>query len=377
MTAAKWPACLRIAVFTSCSSFTVAGTSETLREEPSALRSLRSQSTVFCSACAFAAADGWARSKPCGAASGTVRRSGGCWVSHGTSARSGGRAWFLGVGRVDALQRLAGEEELVGPHRVGELRRGEHDAEPLAVGVARAALAGEAGQRLGRLLVDRAVGGERLVVDLVLGPGQDHVVLAARGLRELVVERHRALVERGQRGHERAQVVREAAQLGLGHEAARLPDEGHARVDRGARGAHGRARRADQAAHGGERAVQGAQRGHRRVERARQLADGGRELLLAGGEGAGGRVEVGHERLELLAVAVDRLGGGAGLVDVAPEVAGLRALGARRRRSRCRGRRASSRGSTRCSRGRPCPSGPRTARAAAPGGPCASAPAAR
>ena len=96
------------------------------------------------------------------------------------------------------------------------------------------------------------------------------------------------------------------------------------------------------------------------LQRARQLADGGRELLLARGEGAGGRVEVGDERLELLAVAVDRLGGGAGLVDVAPEVAGLRAL------RRVGDDRAVAVGGLPvgdrrgCSRARPRPSGPRS-----------------
>ena len=101
--------------------------------------------------------------------------------------------------RVDALDRVAGEEEAVGAERVGELRRGDHDPEPLAVRVARAALAGEAGERLRRLLVDRALGGERLVLDRVLAPGQDDLVLAARRRADLLEERHGALLERRER----------------------------------------------------------------------------------------------------------------------------------------------------------------------------------
>ena len=104
----------------------VAGTSETFRSEPSALRSLRSQSTVFCSACALAAADGSARSKPWGAASGTRAQVGRLLGLAGHVGAQRRARVVLGRGRVDALQRLAGEEELVGAHRVGELRRGEH-----------------------------------------------------------------------------------------------------------------------------------------------------------------------------------------------------------------------------------------------------------
>ena len=112
------------------------------------------------------------------------RRRAGCagracsWVSHGLVSSSGGRAFGLGgleprIGFVRRAEHARGER-----HEVGAAG-GQH-AEPLAVGVTRAALAGEAGERLRRLGVDGAAGRELLVLDLVLRPRQDDLVLAAR-----------------------------------------------------------------------------------------------------------------------------------------------------------------------------------------------------
>src|SRR4051812_41647742 len=115
--------------------------------------------------------------------------------------------------RVDAGDGLAGDQELARVLRVDVVAAGQQDAEPLAVGVARTALAGQARQGLDGLLVDRAVRRERAVLDLVVAPGQDHVVLAVGGQADLLVERDGLVVELGQRRDRRAQVARQAAQL--------------------------------------------------------------------------------------------------------------------------------------------------------------------
>src|SRR6476469_3775621 len=141
----------------------------------------------------LASAGGSASLKPpLGAGAACVRRSGDCWVSQGTSERSGGR-------RFDALDLVA-EEEAALRVGVGERRLVEQHAEPLAVGVTGAALPREARQRLRGLLVDRAARRELRVVDLVLGPGQDRLVLTLRRLGDLRVERHGLLGELRQRG---------------------------------------------------------------------------------------------------------------------------------------------------------------------------------
>src|SRR3954451_24927071 len=97
-----------------------------------------------------------------GGAAGFERRSGGCCVSHGTWLFSGGRRAgprrvAAGVrraprrpARVDAEdgQRGGAEHARVELHEVGAA--GGQDAEPLAVGVTRAAIAGEARERRGQ-----------------------------------------------------------------------------------------------------------------------------------------------------------------------------------------------------------------------------------
>ena len=144
-------------------------------------------------------------------------------------------------GRVGALQRGAGQEQLVGAQRVGVVAAGDEHAEPLAVGVAGAALPRETRKRLRRLLVHLPRRGEDLVLDLVLRPGQDHLVLAARRRAHLPEERHRLLREPRERGHGGAQVARQATQLGLRDETASLAGERHERVERRAGRAYGRA----------------------------------------------------------------------------------------------------------------------------------------
>ena len=119
----------------------------------------------------------------------------------------------------------------------------------------------------------------------------------------------------------------------------------------------GRARRGSGARTAGNAAVQRAQRGHRRRCSVRGSSPTAAESSWSrAAKRAGRRVEVGDERLELLAVAVERLGGDAGLRRCsAPRSSVCGALRARRRRSRCRGRRASSTGSSGCSRAPPLP----------------------
>ena len=168
------------------SSWSLAGTSETLRSRPCCRISVRRKSTVSCSGFWSWSSDGAGSGKPLRAG---LRDRAQVGRLLGLARHVGPQRRALVVlrdRRVDALDRVAGEEEAVGAERVGELRRGDQHAEPLAVRVARAALAGEAGERLRRLLVDRALGGERLVVDRVLAPGQDDLVLAARRRADLL-----------------------------------------------------------------------------------------------------------------------------------------------------------------------------------------------
>ena len=211
-----------------------------LSDSPSALSWPSSHSIARSRACGVAGLEGRASSVSTvfcsGGAAGTVRRSGFCCVSHGASALSGGRfCGFGGLAPSSGSGRRAVHAGLEG-HEV--LAAGGQHAEPLAVGVARAALAGEAGERLGRLLEDLALGGELLVRHRVLRPRLEHRGLAARGAADLAVERHAALHERREVRHRQAEVVGQPAQLRLGDEAAQLAHPRGGGVERGLRVLH-------------------------------------------------------------------------------------------------------------------------------------------
>ena len=105
------------------------------------------------------------------APAGLVRRSGDSCVSHGFVASSGGR--FAGRGGLAPISGSGVVANTPGAQRDEVLAAGGQHAEPRAVGVGRAALAREARQRLGRLLVDLALGGELLVGHRVHRPRVD------------------------------------------------------------------------------------------------------------------------------------------------------------------------------------------------------------
>ena len=65
---------------------------------------------------------------------------------------------------------------------------------------------------------------------------------------------------------------------------------------------------------GGNDSLSACERRHRGAQRVRQLADGRAQVGLLAREGGRGGVEVGDQRLELLAVAVERGGGRAGVL---------------------------------------------------------------
>ena len=184
--------------------------------------------------------------------------------------------------RVGADQRLGRGGEHAGPQRDEVLAAGGQHAEPRAVGVARAALAREARKRLGRLLVDLALGGELLVGHRVHRPRVDDGVLAARRAADLAVERDAAVDQGGQVGHGRAQVGGQAAQLGLGHQAAQLLHERQRDVERLLGALDPRAQLARQRAQRREGLVERLQRRHRGVQRVRQLADGRAQVAPPG-----------------------------------------------------------------------------------------------
>ena len=175
------------------------------------------------------------------------------------TARRAGTAGMRAVRRrVDARDRLErGAEQAVA--EVERLRAAlAEDLEPLAVGVERAALAGEAGQELAGLLVDRARRRERRVGHRLVAARHEHLVRAARPAGAAARAAARSSRASAASGGVAARRSRgQAAQLVLADEAAQLADERRrvARAVGPVERTPGRAARAKRA-HGRERVVE-------------------------------------------------------------------------------------------------------------------------
>ena len=189
-------------------------------------------------------------------------------------AFSGGR--LFGFGGLAPSSGSGVVANTPGRERDEVLAAGGQHAEPLAVGVARAALAGEAGQRLRRLLVDRALGRELLVRRPCPSPtGGSPRSGSSAARRTCAVQRHAArrpgAARAGTVGRRSAARPRSSC---LGDQPAQLAHERHRGVDRRASELCTPGRRsAASARSGGNASLSAPSAGLRGAQRARQLGD--------------------------------------------------------------------------------------------------------
>ena len=133
-----------------------------------------------------------------------------------------------------------------------------------------------------------------------------HVVGAGGERAQLLQERHQPRVQLHEARHRVPQVGREALQLALLHEAARLGEPRDRGVKRGHRGAHAGQRLAREGAQRGQGRVQRASAGVAHAQRVAQRGHGRLERRVLARDRARRGVEVGHELLERLRVVRQR-----------------------------------------------------------------------
>ena len=224
----------------------------------------------------------------------------------------------------------SGLEDRVGEDLVGEAARAAQrdglvaaaglEAHVGAVAVEVLALAGEADHRVPELLVVLRPGRQRAVVDLHVA-GRQHDPRRALGRQVgLRQQRQGRVDDLGQVARGRAQLARDALQLGGPEQLARLGDPRERRVDGGGRLADAGQDLAREGARVGEGGVQRVQRAVGVLQRRPEQADRGAQVGgLRCGRGHR-RVEVRDEVLELILVAPQALGRAAQPVDEAGQV---------------------------------------------------------